>query len=310
MHTLNLSRRRFTVGGAALGLSALIAPSAFAQSESGTKTITTSAGTYEIPLNPERVIAVDHRLDLEPALALGMPVIGYSLRDNLASWVPVEEGTRFIGTPPTRELILSHQPDLIFCTDIPGSEMWPIDQLKDVAPVIPVDYELNWKGNLLQIGEWLDRSDIAQAFIAEYETMIATAVNAVGEKIASSKVAAVWFDANAGHFQFLLGEGTRNVTLGGQVLADLGGTTVREDILGDYGMVSMEQILYVLADVDAVLLDLYTEEERAALAASPIWQRVPAVAAGRTYLTTGTFYGGGYSARRLVGEWTKLYDMI
>ena len=73
----------------------LVVPAALAQDAAGaTNTITTSAGTYDIPLEPQRLIAVDHRLDLEPALALGLPVIGYSLRDNLAAWVPVARARR------------------------------------------------------------------------------------------------------------------------------------------------------------------------------------------------------------------------
>ena len=58
-----------------------------------------------------------------------------------------------------------------------------------------------------------------------------------------------------------------------------------------------------------MLIDSSFDEQLAALEASPIWQRVPAVAAGKVHRTTGAFYGG-YSAKRLVGEWEKLYDLL
>lgn len=307
MSRFTLSRRQFGVSLGAFGLAATMPRLAFAQG--ATKTITTSAGTYDIPLDPRRVIAVDHRLDLEPALALGLPVIGYSLSDALEPWVPVKEGTEFIGTPPTPELLLSHEPDLIFCTDIPGSEMWPIDRLSAVAPVIPVDYEMSWQDNLLRIGEWMDRSEIAEAFIADYTAQLDALRERIGGKV-KRKVAAVWYETTSNEVQFLLGAGTKNVTLAGQVLHDLGGVTVPEEPLGEYAVVSMENTLEIMADVEAVLIDAYTEDQLAAMEASPIWQRVPAVAAGRVYRTRGTFYGGGYSAKRLIGEWEKLYDLL
>ena len=310
MSDISVSRRRFGQGALALMGAGLVVPAALAQDAAGaTKTITTSAGTYDIPLEPQRLIAVDHRLDLEPALALGLPVIGYSLRDNLAAWVPVAEGTTFIGSPPTQELLLSYDPDLIFCTDLPGTKMWPIDQLAAVAPVIPVDYELDWKDNLNRIGAWMDRTEQAAAFIADYQSMVDALKAKAGDKL-SRKVAAVWYDQDGGNIQLMLGAGTANVTLAGQVLHDLGGVTVDGSLLGEYGMVSMELAPEVLSDVDAILIDSSFEEQLAAMEASPIWQRLPAVAAGRVYRTTGTFYGGGYSAKRLVGEWEKVFDLL
>lgn len=308
-YSARITRRQLTMGAAALGLTSLVMPRAFAQDQDATKTITTSAGTYDIPLNPQRVIAIDHRLDLEPALALGLPVIGYSLRDNLNPWVPIAEGTRFIGTPPTQELILAQEPDLIFCTDIPGSEMWPIDRLSAVAPVIPVDYELTWKENLLRIAAWLDRTDVAEAFIADYEAQLAALAARAGTGL-TKKVAAIWYEEANDEIQFLLGAASKNVTLAGQVLEELGGLTVDPDLLGDYGLISMENALEVLADVEGILIDAHSDAQLAALEASPIWQRVPAIAAGRSYRTNGTFYGGGFSAKRLIGKWEQLFALL
>ena len=304
---MNLTRRQFGLATLALGATALAGP-ARAQE---TRSITTSLGTYDIPLQPQRVVVVDPRLDLEPALALGLPVVAYSLSDHVEPWVPVPESAVFLGAPATRETVLVQEPDLIVCTDIPGSEYWPIDQLKDIAPVLPVDYELDWKDNLRRLGGWLDRADRAEAFLAEYEARLATARAVQGEKIAERKVAALWYEPSSGQLQFLLGTASKNVTLAGQVLDDLGGRTIDPAPLEDYGLVSLENMGGLLADVDAILFDIGDDDtRRIALEATELWPRVPAVAAGRVHWTDGIYYGGGYGATRLIGEWEKTYALI
>lgn len=302
-----LTRRHFTLSALALAATA----AAPARAQGATKSITTSQGTYDVPLNPQRVIAIDARLDLEPALALGLPVVGFSLRETAEPWVPVGKDVPFIGSPATRELVLSYAPDLIVCTDLPETELWPIDKLKDIAPVIPVDYELSWKDNLARMGEWLDRQQQAADFLADYEAALAAAKATHAEKLASRKVAAVWFEPSTNEIQILLGENTKNVTLAGQVLADLGGATIAEDFLGDYGVISMENAGEAFADVDAIIVDRdNTPSIIDALEANEMWRRLPAVAAGRVHISDGIYYGGCYSARRLVDEWAKTLALI
>ncbi len=302
-----LSRRTFTLSTLALGIGALAGP---ARAQAGTTSLTTSLGTYDIPLDPQRVVAVDFRLDVEPALALGLPVIAYGVQEERIEWIPMAADAVFIGGPPSREAIIGLNPDLIVCTDIPGSEYWPIDQLTPIAPTLPVDYELSWQANLTRMGAWLGRAERAAAFIADYEASIAAVRSAHAARLAGSKLAAIWYEPDTSEVQVLLGEGTTNVTLAGQVLSDLGGTTVSPGALGDYGVVSIENAGTVLGDVEGFLLDASEPARLEALEAHPIWQRIPAVAAGRVYRTPGTFYGGGYSARRLVGEWAKLLALL
>jgi hypothetical protein len=53
---------------------------------------------------------------------------------------PRPEGRRIrIGVRPTEQkAIAGLDPDLIVCTDIPGREYQPIDQLIGIAPTLPV----------------------------------------------------------------------------------------------------------------------------------------------------------------------------
>ena len=303
---MGISRRHFGAGLLVLGGLAVTRP-AFAQSAA--HSITTSAGTYDVPDVPERVVVIDFRLDLEPALALGLPVIGYGVQEEIPEWIPAPAGMTFVGGPPSRETVLGLDPDLIVCTDIPDSEYWPINLMAKIAPVIPVDYELNWQANLARMGDWLGRKAEADAFLADYQQKL-DAVKSSRSAALGRKVAAVWFEAESNEIQVQLGEGTTNVTLAGQVLADLGGTTVDPAKLGEYGVISMEKAGEVLADVEAFIVDTDAGDAVAALEAHPVWQRLPAVVAGKVRKSAGTFYGGGYSAKRFVGEWDALLGLL
>lgn len=70
------NRRRF-IAGVAVGLAA--AGMAHVARAQETRAIATSAGSYDIPADPRRVVAIDFRLDVEPALALGLPIAGYGV---------------------------------------------------------------------------------------------------------------------------------------------------------------------------------------------------------------------------------------
>jgi ABC-type Fe3+-hydroxamate transport system substrate-binding protein len=303
---MRISRRGFGAGLLALGGLTVTRP-AFA--EGATHSITSSAGTYDVPDAPQRVVAIDFRLDLEPSLALGLPVIGYGVSEEIPEWIPAPKGLTFVGGPPSRETVLGLTPDLIVCTDIPDSEYWPINLMAAIAPVIPVDYQMNWQANLKRMGDWLDKAPEAEAFLADYQQKL-DAVKAGRAAALKQKVAAVYYEPDSGELQVQLGEGTTNVTLAGQVLADLGGTTVDPAQLGEYGVISMEKAGEVLADVAGFIVDIDEEERATALEAHPVWQRLPAVVAGKVTKSKGTFYGGGYSAKRFVGEWDALLALL
>ncbi|KRA43266.1 ABC transporter substrate-binding protein [Devosia sp. Root635] len=304
--TDRFNRRHMLLGGLAMGAGLAALP---AHGQSAVRSITTSLGTYDIPADPQRVVVIDTRLDLEPAVALDLPIVGYSYFQQIEPWVPYAGAQTFIGTPPSREAVLALNPDLIVCTDIPGSDMWPIDKLADVAPVLPVDFNLHWRDNLARMGDWLGRRDIADAFIAQYQTEI-DALKARHAAVLGRKVAAVWSSPESAEINLLLGTNSPQVTAIGQVLDDLGGITVSAEGLGEYGNISYERMGEVLGDVEVIVVDHFDQSELDVLFASPVWQRLPAVVAGRVLPTSGAYYGGGYTARHLIGEWDKAYSLL
>lgn len=300
-----INRRQFALGLGAVGVLATTPARAV-----DSRSITTSVGTYDVPTQPQRVVAIDFRLDVEPALALGLPIIGYGVQEEMPSWIPVPAGSAYIGGPPDREAIAALSPDLIVCTDIPGSEYWPIDKLGSIAPILPVDYELNWTANLTRMGAWMGREQAAAEFIAAYRAELDAVKTSHADAIETKLVAAIWFEPESNEIQVQLGEGTSNVTLAGQVLADLGGRTIEPAMLGENGLLSIERALDLLSTVDAFMLDSDEPDRLAALEANPIWRRLPAVVQGRTIHSPGTFYGGGYSARNIIPQWSRLFALL
>lgn len=64
-----------------------------------TRVVETPQGRVSIPVTPRRVVAIDSRSNLEPALLFGLPVIGYS-HSPARPWVPVPAETRMLRAPP------------------------------------------------------------------------------------------------------------------------------------------------------------------------------------------------------------------
>ncbi|NKS73749.1 hypothetical protein GS531_15465 [Rhodococcus hoagii] len=75
---------------------------------------------------------IDSRLDLEPALALELPVIATSYDTRHPG---CRRSTLGYHGAVDLEEVLGLAPDLIVCVNL-DSEMWPAPKLLDIAPVI------------------------------------------------------------------------------------------------------------------------------------------------------------------------------
>ncbi len=288
--SIKLNRRNFTLGTAGLALGAMLPGRAFAQE---TRSVTTIYGTYDIPVSPQRVVAIDSRLDLQPALALGLPVVGYG-HSTPGSWVPVPEGLEFYGSEVNIEQVLASDPDLIICADYdPDSVWWPANRLRDIAPVVTTSGAKPWKEAFRELATLLGMDGAGDAAIAEYEGLIAEIKARHGEKLATRTVVSVqpW-------------EGTLYVMNGPkmlqpQVLADLGAKTIppKEGQEYDSGEIPAEAFGDTLGQVDGIILATTSPEGAALLDGEPTWQRLPAVASGALVASNGNInYGSIYSA--------------
>lgn len=299
--SFKLSRRAFGAGTAGLALAGLLPRAAFAQE---TRSVTTVLGTYDIPANPQRVVAIDSRLDLEPAVALGLKVIGHAYWKP-EPWVPAQDSWVFVGEAPDLEQVLALDPDLIICTDVGdhNSEYWPIAKLKDIAPVLPPAYTQPWKQIVAELGAWTGRDGQADAIIAEYDALIADIKTRRAELIATKKIAVVqpWSDGTV----YLQAELS---LLQPQVMADLGAISP-PPVEGN--IIAAENFGTYFGDVDAILYVNHGEGVIEQIAADPIWSRLPAVAAGKTLAPLGnTNFGGVYTAMQIAKFLDELYGKL
>lgn len=291
----HLSRRLFTLGATALSATSFFAPCAFAQG--ATRTVTTSLGTYEIPANPQRVVAVDSRLDLQPALALGLPVIGYG-HSVPGDWVPVSSDAQFYGSILNVEQVLQAAPDLIICADYDrDSEYWPLNKMRQIAPVLPTNGEQSWKQSLRDLAAFLGMDGAGDSALGEYETEVAAVKAKHGDKLTTRTVVSVQPDAGA------VWPMNGSTQLHTQVLADLGARTIppKADQRYEDAQVSAENFADYFSEVDGVLLATTGTEEIDTLRKEPLWSRLPFVEAGAVVASNGNVnYGSIYSARHLV----------
>jgi len=187
---LPIDRRRLLAGGAALAASALLPNTS--RAAAATRSVTTAVGTYDVPRSPRAVVAIDSRLDLEPAIALGLPVIGYSY-GQAEPWVPVDPAVPLLTVPPERR-------------GNPGARAGPHRlhqraeqrvladrRLSEVAPVLPVDFEAPWRTNLADLAAWLDLAGRADAVLAAYDALIADIRQRRAAAMAGAKVAALQY---------------------------------------------------------------------------------------------------------------------
>lgn len=313
---MTLSRRRFLGAGAGLALLTACGQAGGAEqgAAAGTRTVTTALGTYDVPADPQRVIAIDSRIDLEPAVALGLPLIGHAY-DQPAPWVPVPPpGVPFLSEIPNVEQILGLDPDLIVCfAPANASEYWPVDGLQKIAPVLPTSATVDWRVNLRNLGEWTGRSTAAERAVGEYEAKVAAVKERHATAIATRKVIAVsYLESNDQLYSTSILDGDKSLHPAGMVLADLGGHSPEAALFADDESLAMENVDRI-ADCDAILISVSDGpgSELAALQAHPLWQQLPAVAAGRTAVVTGpTYYGAGYTVGYLADAWDRLYTTL
>lgn len=299
------SRRAFTLAAGATLFGASTGGLAWGQDGAGQRSITNYLGTYDVPTDPKRVIAIDERIDLETALALQLPVIAYSHQPK-QPWVTAETDAQYIAFPPNLEEILGLEPDLILCSDWGDTDGWPLQKLRAIAPVLPLDASIGWRANLANISGWLGMEGRADAVVADFDATVKAIHDRHASVVESKKVVALHYLIEEG-MVMIRGKGSNHA----DVLKDIGGHTIDPSIIEE-GTVSMEQLPEMLAGFDGILYaELFDEGTYEAVQQNPLWARIPAVAAGKVHVVRGsTNFGGVYSAKFLASEWEKLFALL
>jgi iron complex transport system substrate-binding protein len=280
-----------------------------------TTTVTHEYGTFDIPLEPTRVLVLENRRDLETAVVLDLPLAGVGFsgtdRTNVAApFVPVSlDGVEIISNAELNlEQIAVLDPDLILARDIYLNE-GVAPQLAAIAPILPVAGDGPWRDDLERIAAWMQRSDLLDEALADYDAAVTNVSTRLADVIATTPVAIVeYYPAD----QTFYAGGIDDFQLQANTLGELGGRLVpfladRSYFDEPFSIENLDQI----SDAGAILLVSNSQADIEALAANPLWQTLPAVQAGNVVITdTRTNQGSVFAATEAVRLFDQLYTPL
>jgi iron complex transport system substrate-binding protein len=274
-----VTRRGFLTGVAALGLLTACSTATSDESNEDMVEIDVDGEKYRIPRDPKRVVVVEARGGLDFALLAGYPIVASNWDEKSHLMKRVPEGTAHLGgtnNEPNAEAILSHEPDLL----VVGEGWWKYYQERsllgtDIAPVLVVKMgatDSQWKQAVIDQLTELDRKDVADRVITEYNDQIAASKERIGSLLDGKTVIVAGVDDG----QFWI----QRDTFVTSVLRDMGLNVVTMDPRAatdtDYATFYGLEELDDFDQADFILLQNIDAPDTN----SPTWKRVRAVQAG------------------------------
>ncbi|MGY4857867.1 ABC transporter substrate-binding protein [Cryobacterium sp. AP23] len=296
--------RLLTALAASTATIALLAGCTSAAADSDTaagRTVDTILGEVTVPEQIDSVVVIEGRRDLDIALALDLPVVGFpteeegalELESPLADARAAVEATGatglFLADEINIEAIAAAAPSLIISR---SDDVEPIfEELSAIAPVLAIGEQdvSTWQDDLLLVGEATGTTDTAEALIADYEARVAEVATTYADVVAIKLVVPLGTDAD--------GSQVRPNRLLSTVLQDVGAqpsAAFAESIeTGDGVEYGPEQLLDAHRDADGIIALVNVADEWAATQANPLWTQLPAVAAGHVVRSDKSTHEGG-----------------
>lgn len=237
--------------------------------------------TVEVPKEPLRVVTIQGRTDLEFALVAGWNVVasgnfvagqerpGEQFPDLVAADLPM------LAVDVTKinfEQLIAFEPDLI----IMGSYGYQTDwydnaRLLQIAPILPVsDGHDGWKKDLAAQLAQFGLAEKADGLIAKYDARIAEIKTEIAPLVADKKVGIL---VTGDDFVVVQHSNLQMVTA-----HDLGLNLPAWDPEQDAGTEYAQENYSELA-----LFDLIIRQNQSDVEGGPLWDRLPAIAAGHVY---------------------------
>lgn len=154
-----------------------------------------------IPIEPQRVIALDPRYLADPLLNMGVKPIGiaiYNERGGKTSTAGLSvdevETMENVGDPslPSLEKIVMLKPDLILGLDIFHEKIYKL--LSAIAPTIIINYDNeSFKRNFTHIAQILGREKNAEAALTQYQNRIKKLQERLGKNLNRINVATIFY---------------------------------------------------------------------------------------------------------------------
>lgn len=303
-----LSRRRFLGIGAGVVATVALAGCSTAESTPAAETVSYGWGDFtgQVPKDPQRVVVLDGRVDLEFAMMMGYPVVGSG-----NSWFPNQPigfqfpgrtvaGARAVNNTGSYtinyEALLDLEPDLIVMTQIGYSSDWyGNERLAAIAPLLVVGDDVpragggpvDWRGALTGQSSQLGRTRETEVAVAGYDDRLGQLLPFLQERLGSRKIALCVYTESG----VLVHQRTLTTSVGIDAGLDL---AFRDDHNADNSIeLSLEQ-LDRLSDVDLIIVQSVKAGAVPPTSVSPTWLRLPAVQAGKV-ITTDARYNQGFA---------------
>ena len=261
-----------------------------------TVTVTDVRGEVEIPAEPQRIVDLSGNSDI--LSILGYDVVGTANSDaydytKFPSYLEETlKGAEILGYSMQDtmdvEAVMNLNPDLIVISTV-QEKMY--DQLSEIAPTVMIQLEaLNLKDDVRALAKVFDKEDIANEWIANYETKAKEA----GDKIKTEygeDTTYLSFLASGGQFFIFDGAGFGDVLYNDMGLAKPAGMPEQTDI--SLPVVTYEGLAAIQSDY---IFLIATDEDLAQLEANSIWNNLPAVKNGNVVvLESSPYFNQGYS---------------
>ena len=276
-------------------------------SKGNTITVTDVRGNVEIPADPQRIVDLSGNSDI--LSILGYKVVGTANSDaydytKFPSYLEdTLSGAKILGYSMQDtmdvEAVMNLNPDLIVISTV-QEKMY--DALSEIAPTVMIQLEaLNWKDDVRALGKVFDKEDVANEWIANYESKAKEAGDKIKAKYGDNTTY-LSFLASGGQFFVFDGAGFGDVLYKDMGLAKPVGMPKQTDI--SLPVVTYEGLAAIQADY---IFAIATEEDLAQLEANSIWNNLPAVKNGNVViLESSPYFNQGYSP---IGR-EKLVDEI
>lgn len=250
-----------------------------------TRLVRHAAGETRVPLNPQRIAALNMplldmlvSLEIQPVAAATVDEGGFPLY-----LAPQLGGTLPLGgdEQPNTEAMIAVEPDLILADPYEQHYEWA----SKIAPTAVINVWTDWRQALLDIGKLVGREDLARAKLEAYASRVAEQRERLATALGDQTVAIVrlTYDGRTIGLEANLGF-TENFFVD---LALNPAPLVREVAWDQPGFqsISLEKIPELGADHIFLVVPPFADAEAAAerLVNDPLWQNVRAVQQGNVY---------------------------
>jgi iron complex transport system substrate-binding protein len=262
-----------------------------------------------IPDKPQRIVVLDTLYNLGMSLELGAPIVGaplFAMEDKKLAAMAKAAGIEDIGhnTQPSPERIIALKPDLILGDAVIHGRAY--DTAAQVAPTVLVDVQ-NWRDYYATVAEVTGRKGAADEAFAKYEARAA----AIKARMPDVKVSVVrlipggfqvYMDGPGAYapFSVLRDAGVKRSAYETAAPGDT--TTLKRPDWEALAVLDGDILLYIVGGGHDVDPSGTLERETTS---NPLWQALPAVAAGRAYRVdpvTWIEFSGLASANRILDD--------